>query len=101
MKNRADILVLLILGMMAGSLVYGQCTPDPSCVDDDDIPGQFCPRELPDGVLNILYEETVTVIPPGIFEIQDMGTVTINHIKIDSVENLPPGIDYSADGGSS
>lgn len=86
--------MLLVLGIMAGSALYGQCTPDPACVDDDGKPGQFCPLSLPDGVINTLYDETVTVIPPGTFTIPDLGSVTINHIKIDSVENLPPGIDY-------
>ncbi len=94
MKNRVNILVLLVLGIMTGSALYGQCTPDPACVDDDDIPGQFCPRDLPDGVINTLYDETVTVIPPDTFEIQDFGSLKINHIKIDSVENLPAGLDY-------
>jgi len=94
MKNIAQILVLPFLWIMAGSALYGQCTPDPACVDDDGKPGQFCPLNLPDGVINTEYNETVTVIPPGSFMIGELGTVTINHIKIDSVENLPPGISY-------
>lgn len=93
MKNRAKILGLLVIGMLFGSALYGQCTPDPACVDDDDNPGQFCPLDLPVGAINVLYDETVTVIPPGNFEISGFE-VTILYIEIDSVKNLPPGIDY-------
>jgi len=94
MKNRAKILFLLAIGMMAGLALYGQCTPDPTCVDDDEKPGQFCPLELPNGVVNILYDETVTVIPPGTYEIQPGLEFTILYIQIDSVLDLPSGIDY-------
>ena len=93
MKNRAKIFALLALGMMSGMALYGQCTPDPGCVDDDDKPGQFCPLDLPKGAINVLYDETVTVIPPGIFEYAGFQ-VNIQYIEIDSVKNMPPGIDY-------
>jgi hypothetical protein len=94
MKNKAKFLFLLATGMMAGLALYGQCTPDPACEDDDDKPGQFCPLELPNGVINVLYDETVTVIPPGSFEIIPGTEVTILYIEIDTVENLPQGIEY-------
>jgi len=93
MKHRDRFLILLAICMMAGLRAYAQCTPDPDCVDDDDKPGQFCPLDLPDGVLNMEYDETVTVIPPGNFEISGFN-VTILYIQIDSVLNLPAGIDY-------
>jgi hypothetical protein len=97
MKNRAKILILLAIGMLAGSGLYGQCTPDPACVDDDSKPGQFCPLDLPKGVLNVLYDETVTVIAPGTFEVIPGSELTILYIQIDSVLDLPPGIDYFPD----
>lgn len=93
MKNRAKILALLTIGMLFGSALYGQCTPDPACVDDDDRPGQFCPLDLPVGAINVVYDETVTVIPPGNFEVSGFQ-VTILYIQIDSVLNLPTGIEY-------
>lgn len=94
MKNRAKILVLLAIGMLAGTILSAQlCTPDPACVDDDGKPGQFCPLDLPEGAIDVLYDETVTVIAPGSFEI--LGTtLTILYIQIDSVLDLPSGIDY-------
>jgi hypothetical protein len=94
MKNRAKILALLAIGMLFGSALYGQCTPDPACVDDDGKPGQFCPLDLPKGAIKVLYDETVTVIPPGTFEVIPGSEVTILYIEIDSVKNMPPGIEY-------
>jgi len=95
MKNKANFLALLALGMLLSSALYGQCTPDPACVDDDNKPGQFCPLDLKIGLINKPYTETVTVIPPGSFLIPEYGLeLTILYIEIDSVKNLPPGIDY-------
>jgi hypothetical protein len=93
MKNKERFLILLAILMMAGIRANGQCTPDPDCKDDDDTPGQFCPLDLPDGVINMEYDETITVIPPAAYEISGFN-VTILYIQIDSVLNLPPGIDY-------
>lgn len=93
MKNRAKFLVLLAIVMFSGSALYGQCTPDPTCEDIDE-PGQFCPLDLPKGVINVLYDETVTVIPPGTYEVQPGFEVTILYIEIDTVINMPTGIEY-------
>jgi len=94
MKNKVKFLALLALGMLASTEMFSQqCTPDPACVDDDEKPGQFCPLDLPKGAINVLYDETVTVIPPGNFEILG-NVVTILYIEIDTVIDLPPGIEY-------
>lgn len=95
MKSKERFLVFLAIVMMAGSAIYGQCDPDPDCVDDDDVPGQFCPLDLPDGAVNVLYDETITVIPPASYVVPGFELeVTILYIQIDSVLNLPAGIDY-------
>jgi hypothetical protein len=96
MKNKAKILALLVMGMLAGTELFAQqCTPDPDCVDNDDKPGQFCPLDLPDGVINVLYDEKITVIPPGTFKIPGFDLeLTILYIQIDSVLDLPTGIEY-------
>jgi hypothetical protein len=62
-------------------------------VDTTGLPGEFCPLDLPNGGLNALYDETVTIIPPGSYDFYG-NTLNIFHIEIDSVLNLPPGIDY-------
>ena len=92
MKNRASVLLICAITIFSGMELYAQCVPDPGCVDIGES-GQFCPLDLPGGVLNVPYDETVTVIPPGSFKYGNFD-VTIHYIKIDSVKNMPPGIDY-------
>lgn len=93
MNNCARLLAILAIVMLTGIKLSAQCVPDTvNCVDTGD-PGQFCPVDLPHAVVNVLYDEVVTVIPPGSFDF--MGTkLTILYIEIDSVKNMPPGIDY-------
>lgn len=93
MKNRIGLITTLTVIFFSGMELIAQCIPDTvTCIDIGD-PGQFCPLDLPDGVLNVLYDEVVTVIPPGSFTV--LGSeLTILYIKIDSVKNMPPGIDY-------
>ncbi|KPK82845.1 MAG: hypothetical protein AMS27_13860 [Bacteroides sp. SM23_62_1] len=50
---------------------------------------------MPDGYVNTPYEETFTVIPPSKAQ-TNYGLVDIVKIVVDSVGNLPPGIDYFA-----
>jgi len=92
-KNKAKSLLILIMLIFTGEILSAQCVPDTeNCVDTGD-PGQFCPLNLPKAGLNVLYDEVVTVIPPGSYEI--LGTeLTILYIEIDSVKNIPPGISY-------
>lgn len=91
MKRTATLLTAIISGFIILAQLSAQCDPDTSCTDIGD-PGQFCPDSLPSAALNVLYDETVTVIapdsapPPYVFK--------INYIEIDSVKNLPPGIDF-------
>jgi len=93
MKRTAALLVLMILGYFASVQLSAQCEPDTvNCVDIGD-PGQFCPMQLPNAGLDVLYDETVTVIAPGNAP-PPYETWIINFIEIDSVNNLPPGIDY-------
>lgn len=92
--NRIGILIsLLLIGIMTSLPLSGQCEPDTANCKDIGNPGEFCPLTLPEAGLNALYDETVTIIPPGSFEFY--GTMlNIFYIEIDSVKNLPPGIDY-------
>ena len=93
MRNKARSIILMLMFMVNGAILSAQCVPDTiNCVDTEGT-GQFCPIDLPRAGLDVLYDEVVTVIPPGSFEI--LGTdLSILHIEIDSVKNLPPGISY-------
>lgn len=93
MKRTATLLATLILGLITSTQLAAQCTPDTVNCQDTGDPGQFCPPILPDASLNVLYDEVVTVIAPGTAP-PPYETLVINYIVIDSVKNLPPGIDF-------
>jgi hypothetical protein len=60
------------------------------------MPGEICPLIVPEGTVNVAYEQTFTVIPPSEYYSISMGTLEIAKILIDSVGNLPPGLNYQA-----
>ena len=88
-KHRARLLIILVLAIFSGMRLSAQCEPDTVNCEDIGDPGQICPNDLPSGVLNVIYDEVITIIPPGSFD-----AYVISYIVIDSVKNLPPGIDY-------
>lgn len=93
MRRASILLATLIFGFLISIQVSAQCEPDTVNCEDIGTPGQFCPLILPHAGLNVLYDETVTVIPPGAFEFEGVS-LNILHIRIDSVKNMPAGIDY-------
>jgi hypothetical protein len=88
-KHRASILIILAFAIFSGTKLSAQCIPDTANCEDIGDPGQICPNDLPSGVLNVIYDEVITIIPPGSFD-----AYVLAYIVIDSVKNLPPGIDY-------
>jgi hypothetical protein len=93
MKRIAKILVFLVISIFTGNQASAQCVPDTANCKDIDEPGQICPRSLPDVIVDVPYNTVITVIPPSTFEYQD-NIIDIVYTVIDSVINLPPGIDY-------
>ncbi len=93
MKKYLAFLLLLTI-VIWGNNLSAQCTPDPSCVDSLN-PGEICPEDLPDGEVGVPYSQVVTIIPPYESDLGS-GTVTIHHITITGVDNMPPGLTYQA-----
>jgi len=94
MKRIIDSLIIIIITAMAGTVISAQCVPDPGC-EDTGVPGQICPRSLDTATVNVSYEAIITVIPPSIFPYLG-DTLEIVYIEVDTVMNLPPGIEYEA-----
>jgi hypothetical protein len=95
MKYLSRFLAAIAMVFFASLNINAQCEPDiVNCVDTGD-PGQICPANLPDAVLNEAYDEVITVIAP---DTASLGAIQIGiaYIIVDSVLNLPPGINYSA-----
>ena len=66
MKKIVYLLAAIITGLLASSQLSAQCIPDTiNCVDTTGNPGEICPSDLPDATVNLLYDETITIIPPG------------------------------------
>lgn len=94
-KTMKKAIYLSFTALISGTLLFGQCIPDPENCEDTGELVQICPKGLPDGQLNVYYEEIFTVIPPG--EI-NFGTITffIDYIVIDSIIDMPEGISFVA-----
>lgn len=97
MKTRSGLVAMLFVASFAVMKVSGQCEPDTvNCKDTGD-PGEICPRNLPEATVNVPYDENITVLAPGSFELGGgVGEIQVAYIIVDSVLNLPPGITYWA-----
>ncbi|PID92654.1 MAG: hypothetical protein CSA96_02260 [Bacteroidetes bacterium] len=73
--------------------IHAQCEPDTANCKDTGQPGEFCPKELTELVVDVPFDETITVIPPDTFHYNGKDLVII-HVVVDSVTNLPPGLSY-------
>lgn len=95
MKKRARIFAILGISVFAVHAAYTQCEPDTANCKDTGEPGQICPRFLPEVTVNVPYNEVITIIAPDSATVQNL-TIGLHHIVVDSVTNLPPGIEYFA-----
>lgn len=93
MRKINRIIAILGLSAFAITAAYAQCIPDTAnCIDTGD-PGQICPSDLPEVIVNVPYDEVITVIAPDSAFLSDLA-VGLHHIAVDSIKNLPPGINY-------
>jgi hypothetical protein len=95
MKIFTGLVTLALFTSISMVEVSGQCEPDTVNCKDTGAPGQICPRNLPDGTVNVPYDESITVLAPPNFEYQGI-LIDVAYIIVDSVLNLPPGIEYWA-----
>jgi hypothetical protein len=94
MRKLAGLLAILTISLFTVTETHAQCEPDTNCVDTGD-PGQICPSVLPNVTVNEPYDEVVTVIAPDTAYVLN-SEIPLSYITVDSVLNLPPGIDYYA-----
>lgn len=93
MKYLSFLFFIPFFSLFIISHSYTQCIPDAEGCEDINEPGQICPDILPEAYAGVYYEETVTVWPPYEATIGNT-TIEIYKIIIDSIGNIPPGIDY-------
>jgi hypothetical protein len=94
MKKIYSLLIVLAMPFFLINVAKAQCTPDTTCIDTGD-PGQMCPDSLVDGTVNEPYTEVITVWPPQTATVGGFP-ITLSHIKIVSVANLPTGLSYQS-----
>jgi hypothetical protein len=93
MKNLIFHICVILLLLISSRILIAQCEPDTVHCKDTLLPGEICPLIVPDGIVNEPYEQVFTVIPPN-KAIFPTATVDIVKIVIDTVGNLPPGLNY-------
>jgi len=95
MKRLFISIFIFLIPFTGVNFLYAQCVPDTVHCKDTLLPGEICPLILPDGYVNEQYDEVFTVIPPYEAKIGD-AVIDIVKIIIDTVGNLPPGLNYIA-----
>lgn len=93
MNNTYYLIVFLGVSILCTNAVHSQCEPDTVNCIDVMLPGELCPRPMPDGYVNQPYHEVFTVIPPTVTYV---GTLPVDVVKIvvTDIINLPPGLSY-------
>lgn len=95
MKKLVKKFLIAMLMVWTVTGLSAQCEPDTVDCIDTGLPGEICPRFLPEATLNNDYDESITVLAPASFDIEGVA-INVEYIVIDSVRNLPPGISYWA-----
>jgi hypothetical protein len=93
MKHLILYTTTALILIVSSQISFAQCEPDTVNCKDVLLPGEICPLILPEGIVNESYEEVFTVIPPY-QAILEYGIIDIVKIVIDTVGNLPPGLNY-------
>jgi hypothetical protein len=98
MKKLLYSLIFVVSALFLSiSVSHAQCEPDTvTCVDTLQ-PGEFCPRNLPDGYVGQPYSKVITIIPPDQYFYEAMQLlVDVVKLIVTDVKNMPPGITYEA-----
>ncbi|MCD4697738.1 MAG: T9SS type A sorting domain-containing protein [Bacteroidales bacterium] len=89
-------LICLVFGTFAVNGLIAQCTPGDSisCPDLENN-GEICPEIMPGAVVNQLYHEDFTILAPPAYVDSVTGlTISLHHIKLMEIGNLPEGISW-------
>lgn len=95
MEKLVQRLAMAVLMAITATSLSAQCEPDTVNCTDTGESGEICPRYLPEATVDSEYDESITVIPPSQFSYLG-STIVISYITVDSVLNLPEGMNYQA-----
>jgi hypothetical protein len=97
MKNLKITHIFLLLALSVATLnALSQCDPlgADQCPDPENN-GEVCPDTLAPGLLNLPYNVVATILPPASDTVMGVP-ITIHHIVLDSVGNLPTGLSWQS-----
>jgi hypothetical protein len=91
-------LVLLLSLSLANLASYAQCTPEtPEQCPDPENNGQICPDSLAVGYVGQVYSQVATIKPPLQYYLPpDSTLITLHHVKLMQVGNLPAGLTWQS-----
>lgn len=85
------LIALALFLSLAENRAVAQCDPMTAeqCPDPENN-GEICPDTLAVGFLGVLYSQVATILAPG----QDTAGISLHHITLSAIDNLPPGITW-------
>jgi hypothetical protein len=98
MKRKIITLLLLLPIYLLSQNGYSQCTPaTPEECPDPENNGQVCPDSLIVAHVGQFYSQVATIKPPAIYYLPpDSAEITLHHVKLMEVGNLPSGLTWQS-----
>ena len=95
MKSKITFLFLFLVFVLSGLNVFSQCTPaTPEECPDPENNGEICPDSLAMAFVGQPYSQVATIVSPPTFIMEDSTVITLHHVKLMEVGNLPEGINW-------
>lgn len=103
MNLKIFTLILLLSLSLANLYSYAQCTPEtPEQCPDPENNGQICPDTLAIGYVGQPYSQVATIKPPLQYYLPpDSTQITLHHVKLMEVGNLPAGLTWQSNASDS
>ena len=92
-KRIPGYLLLVVLFVFLANTAMAQCVPlGPEECPDPENNGQICPDTMPDGYLNMAYNEEATILVPEEY----LPGVYVHHLTLTAIDNLPTGLSWES-----
>jgi hypothetical protein len=97
MKRKIITLILLLPFCLVTLNLFSQCEPaTPEQCPDPENNGQICPDSLAVAYVGQPYTQVATIKPPATYITPDSIEITLHHVKLKEVGNLPAGITWQS-----
>lgn len=101
MKTIFTLIITVLFFVINPISNQAQCTPgDETTCPDAENNGEVCPAILPNGIIDMEYNQEFTIIAPPEYEWEEQ-IIPLHHLKIVDVTSLPPGITWQTNAADS